>query len=229
MSKDITIPEVDTLFPAIDDYSGIVLSENAKNKLARTLMSTKVGMVTLAPLICPGGNKCPFAERCPISKGESFPVHKQCIVELNLARQKFVDYVEEFDVEDDIQNSPTLRALISKLADFDVYEYRIKLILAGAGGKKVKSDGTLLLEQVVSIEEKTEEPIEQLQEHPAWRILERINKQRLEILTALEATPKEKTRKKAINKEVSQSDVLSQQTKILEQMDALAKAIKKDQ
>ena len=210
---------------AVDDYSDIKLSSAAMNRLARTLISAKAGLVSMAPLICRGPSGCPFFARCPIYMedgiGGTYPLDRQCIVELNFARDRFADYIQEFDVADAVKTSPTLRSQVSKLAEFDLYEYRVNLVLAGISGD---STGNLLLQQAVG-QDKTGEPIEQLQEHPAWRIKERIQKQRMELLDAMGATIKRRVAIEVATKKVDSENLLSKQRELLERIDSLVEAM----
>jgi len=214
---------------AVDDYSDLALSEEAKRRLGDTILAASSGLVTMAPLICKGPEGCPFISRCPIhaADGEdaSYPLGKQCLVEISLAQDRFLSYVKEFEFkEEDVQSSPTLRAQLSKLADFDVYEYRLNLILAGATGN---SDGTLLIEQPVAITQEGD-VVEQLQEHPAWKIKERIQRQRMELLDALGATPKRRVWMDVALKRSGRENLLTKQRELLERIDSLVEALEDD-
>ena len=177
---------------------------------------------------CAGPDDCPFSNRCPIymadgSKGD-YPLKKQCIVELNLARERFMAYVEEFNLQGKVEESPTLRSQISKLADFDIYEYRIKLILAGVAGD---SDGSLLIEQSIAVTQGGADVL-QIQEHPAWKMLERVQKQRMELLDALGATPKRKVWMDVALKRTDSDNLLAKQRELLERIDGLVEAMEEE-
>jgi len=210
---------------AADDYTDLKLSDAARQRLAKTLISASAGLVSFTPLVCTGPGGCPFINRCPIfledGQAGSYPLKKQCIVEMNLARDKFFSYVEEFNLSGKVEESPTLRSQISKLVDFDLYEYRVKLVLAGVTDN---SDGSLLLEQTIAMSKEGDEII-QLQEHPAWKILERIQKQRMELLDALGATIKRQAWISATLKKKDDESVLAKQRKLLERIDTLVEAI----
>jgi hypothetical protein len=212
----------------VDDYGDLSLTDGAANRLSRLLSSTRAGLVSISPLICSGPSTCPFKERCPIYQdgketGEHgrYPVGLQCIVEVNLARDRFLEYVEEFGVGHQVENSPTIRSQISKLAELDLYDYRVGLVLAGVAGE---SDGTLLLDQTIAVTQ-DEEEVKQKQEHPAWRIKERIHKQRMELLDALGATIKRKVWIDATLKRTTNENVFQKQMQILERVDGLMDAL----
>lgn len=184
----------------LDDYSSLGISPAAQERLNGTVLAARFGGVYISPMICRGANSCPFIERCPIRMedgvGGNYPVGKQCVVEVNLINNKFLEYVEEFDIEGEIAKSPTLRGLISKLVELDIEDYRLSLTLAGLAHD---SDGTLLLKQVTAVNNVGDQ-VETLAEHPAWRMKERIQKQRMEILDVIIATPKRKAMVSALTK-----------------------------
>lgn len=217
-------------FPlGVDNYDDIQLDEKIQARLSSLLDSSQVGLVSIAPLICQGPSSCPFKVRCPIyqesGNGGSYPLHRQCIVEVNLARRKFVEYAQEFNIEDVVRTSPTLRAQISKLAELDVYDYRIDLVLAGVAGD---SDGTLLIDQTIGFDKETNEQIQQKQEHPAWKIKDRIHRQRMEILDCLVATPRRKIWQQVSLKQASQDNVFQKQVQLLEEVNRLLQASDKE-
>jgi hypothetical protein len=224
--------ELSSVPETIDDYSKFEYSPGAKSYLSAIIGATSIGLVSVTPLVCKGSQDCPFSKRCPIwmADGDSgnYPVGKQCVVELNLAREKFAAYVQEFDLEDAVKTSPTLRAQISKLAELDVLDYRASLILAGVTGD---SDGSLLIEQVVAVDRSKEGEISeicQLQEHPAWRVKERIQKQRSELLDMLCATPRRKIWADVALKRAERDNIFEKQMELLERVGNIVDAMDKD-
>ena len=212
----------------IDDYSDLVLSKKARDYLFRSLLNMKAGLVTISPLNCPGKTKCPFIEKCPIyiadgSKGQ-YPINKQCIVEGSFIRDRFKEYVEELEEKNtDVENSPTVRSLVSKLVELDLKDYRANLILAGVAGS---SDGTLLIDQNIGVTDSGDE-ITQKQEHPIVRIMAQTQKQRMEILDTLAITPKREIWKRGLLKQRQEEDYVSQGRKILESLEAIVDGLDK--
>jgi hypothetical protein len=209
---------------SIDNYSDLELKEETKECLSRLLTGAKAGVVALSPLVCRGPAQCPFRRKCPIYQAEGvngkYPVERQCIVEASYIRDKYLEYLNQFEFnENEVANSPTIRALVSKLSELDMYDIRLSLILAGATGH----DGSLLIEQNIGAIPDTEEIITQLQEHPACKIKERIQKQRMEILDVMEATPKAKTRHDSILKISNNANYMQRQKALLEALDELSK------
>lgn len=209
----------------VDDYSDLTLSENAEENLSRIISNARAGMVTAAPLICKGPTNCVFKSRCPIylADGEQsqYPLNKQCIVEAGLVNQKYYDYIEQFQIKHDLRTDPSTRSLISSLVSIDLWEYRINLILAGVGGE---SDGSLLIRQLINITEVGEE-IEQLAEHPAWKIRVMLERMRENILDSLIATPKRQAWEQIGKKKVDNDSLVSRQLDVLEKFAAIEASV----
>jgi len=152
MTEDKAIvPNEQIILTQPDDYSEFNLSEEARTDLNRTVKAFSTGIVSTSPIICKGPDQCSFKSRCPIYRNGNtqYPKGKQCIVEAQLALQKFDDYVQEFNIKGKVEQSPTLRSLISELVDLDLAEFRINLVLSGANGE---SNGTLLIEQTIGVD-----------------------------------------------------------------------------
>jgi hypothetical protein len=204
-----------------DDYSDIEISKRAKDRLARILLASRSGLVSSSALICEGPKDCPFKARCPIYLEDGthgkYPVGKQCIVEANLVQDRFMSYVEELNLEGKVLESLTYRSQISALVDLDLREFRINMVLAGVGKL---SDGTLLHEQTIGVDDDGEE-IKQLQEHPAWRILQSIRRTRLELLDAMGLTVKRDAMIKAALHQRDTDNFLTKSIDLLEKISNL--------
>lgn len=219
---------MEALEEPIDDYKDFKMTRAAREYMFRSLLNMKAGLVTVAPLVCKGKTKCPFIDKCPIyiadgAKGK-FPLNKQCIVEGSFIRDRFKDYMEELQEQGtDLETSPTVRSLVSKLVELDLKEYRASLIYAGVAGQ---SDGTMLLEQTVTITDDDKE-VTQLQEHPIVKISAQIHKQRMEILDALVLTPKREIWKRVGLKQRQEEDYVSQGRKMIEMLENLTDSLEK--
>lgn len=219
---------MEALSEPIDDYSDLVLSKKARDHLFRSLLNMKAGLVTISPLDCRGRTKCPFIDKCPIyiadgSKGQ-YPIGKQCIVEGSFIRDRFREYIEELEEKStDVENSPTVRSLVSKLVELDLKDYRANLILAGVAGD---SDGTLLIDQNIGVTD-SGDSITQKQEHPIVKIMAQTQKQRMEILDTLALTPKREIWKRGLLKQRQEEDYVSQGRKILESLEAIVDGLDK--
>ncbi len=216
------------IFSPVDDYSDIVLSDDAKHRLANLLVSSRAALVSSAPLICHGTNGCPFISRCPINQADGdsaiYPLNRQCIVELNFVQDRFMAYVEELDSQGKVSNSLTYRSQISALVDLDLREFRINMVLSGVGGY---SDGTLLYEQTIALNEAGEE-VNQLQDHPAWKILVRIRKDRMDLLDAMGLTVKRDSMIRAALHQKEADNFLTRSIELLERIANLEEAVIED-
>jgi len=217
--KNNSIAQLDgTLVPVgLDNYSDIELSNEARNALANTVLSARTGLVSVTPLVCKGSD-CPFIKRCPIYGKDglnSLAINRQCLVEVGLMQSQFSAYVDELNKTGKVAESITYRSLISKLVDLDIFEWRIKLALAGVSGN---SDGSLFIDQPIGIDKHTEEPVYQLQEHPAWRMLKDVDSQRLKLLDVLGLTPKSKARIDTMLNRKEDENFLTKSIELLEKI-----------
>jgi hypothetical protein len=154
----------------------------------------------------------------------TYPSGKQCIVEMNLVQDRFLSYAEELGGFEKISNSMTYRSQVSALVDLDLREFRTNMVLAGVGNL---SDGTLLLEQTIAVNDDGEE-ITQLQEHPAWKVLTRIRKERMELLDAMGLTVKRDAMIRAALKKKDNENHLTYTQQLIEKISDLEEAIKKE-
>lgn len=209
----------------VDDYSNFKMSRGAREHLFRSLLNMKAGLVTISPLYCKGKTKCPFIDRCPIyidNKGAAeYPINKQCIVEGSFIRDRFKEYIEELEEKGtEVENSQTVRSLVSKLVELDLRDYRANLILAGVAGD---SDGTMLLEQTMVNEKGIE--VTQTMEHPIVKIMAQTQRQRMEILDTLAITPKREIWKRIGLKQRQEEDFVSQGRKMLDMLESLTETL----
>lgn len=171
------------------------------DKIIKQLEHFKYGINASAPLLCMGPNKCPFYHACPIGNGytkdaktdvkipvydsiEDFPIGDQCIVEKVFVEQKLIDYVQEFDID---PARPSELALINDLALCDLYKNRAILFMAagdrdGEGMDFMKADVSNATGEAVTSESKA------YKEHPAFGVIDKLEKRRHKILEELLAT-----------------------------------------
>ena len=214
----------------LDDYPDITLNTAEMRRFRMQVMKMRTGIQAMVPILCPGPGKCPFRNRCPfvdktncLANGNidfehqkaKFPLARQCPIERDFIVYKQMDYINEYGV--DIQ-SPSELGLVNKLAELDVYDYRLTLVLSHGD---TDADGPLLMkEQVTGIAHNGEE-ITRLEEHPAWALKEKIHKQRMEILAALVGTRKEKYKKEAALKQRDFADPSTLQSTLRKKLDGL--------
>lgn len=206
----------DLLAVELDDYTDLEFTEPEARKIKSHIMNMRHGLSAMAPIYCGGPAKCPYRERCPL-KGlptRKYPLMRQCILERDFIIHKRFEYIEELDVN---VESPTEMALINRLVEIDIYDYRASLILAMGDNKQEGQD--LLKEQITGISPVGDE-IKQLVPHPAFDIKERLQRQRMELLRDLVATRREKYKKRAALKEKGEDDHSIKEAKLAEKLKA---------
>lgn len=178
-------------------YKHITLDEETATRMRNHMISMKHGTYAAVPLICQGHEKCPIIHHCWFAKrhrtGEidvvnsKFPMLQPCPVESSVIQLKVQQYVSQFVGDLNISVTPTTLALITKLAEIDIYEIRCDMILSGGD---VNGEGTnLLVKTVEAINENTGDVIHGVKEHPILAVKDRLQKQRDKLLSQLVATP----------------------------------------
>ena len=209
-----------------DDYSTLTMSPAAQKILSSIVSASHVGLVSAAPLTCQGPGNCPFVTRCPIYRADGkdgqYPIGKQCVAEAAIIQERFVAYADELDRDGKLVNSMTFRSQVSKLVELDLYDYRLSLILGGAGGT---SDGSLLIEQTIGIDKASQEEIKQVQDHPAWRMKVKVQQQRMELLDSMGLTERRKAAIDASLHRNSEENFLSKSIELLERIAKIEEAM----
>ena len=221
----------DILELPLDDYSDLEFTETEIKRLRMHIMKMRTGVQAMAPLLCAGPVKCIFRERCPLvdksiktedgnidyhnQNVKLFPLARQCIIERDFMEFKRRQYIEEYDVD---ITSPTDMAMVNKLAELDLYEYRTTLILAH--GDRDGDGQDLLKKQTVSGDKKGN-PLKKTEIHPVWELKEKIHKMRLEILEAMVGTRKEQYKRAAALKNSDNQDPASVAAELREKLEQL--------
>jgi hypothetical protein len=214
----------------LDDYSDLKFSPQEIARIRNHIMNMRTGLQAMAPMFCGGPKLCPVIFRCPFRQQteldkekmdpKKFPIGRQCIIEREFLLHKRREYFEEYDVD---PNSPTEIGLINKLAELDMYEYRATLMLAhgdsGLGGQ----GQDLLKEQTTAVTPQGRE-LKRVELHPAWDLKEKIHKQRMEILSSLVGTRKEKYKKQAATKTLEVRDPSTKQSQLKNKLEKMIEA-----
>jgi hypothetical protein len=214
----------------LDDYSDLEFTPQEIARIRSHIMNMRTGLQAMAPMFCGGPKKCPVIFRCPFRQQseldrdkmdpKKFPVGRQCIIEREFLLHKRREYFDEYDVD---PNSPTEIGLINKLAELDMYEYRATLMLAhgdtGLGGQ----GQDLMKEQITAVSPQGRD-IKRLELHPAWELKEKIHRQRMEILSALVGTRKEKYKKEAATKTRDVKDPSTKQSQLMNKLTKMIEA-----
>jgi hypothetical protein len=214
----------DFLDVPLDDYNDLTFTEHEINTIRRHFLNLRTGLAAMVPLVCGGPARCPFIKRCPFYDRvkplgaqdiKKFPLLRQCIVERQYALEQRQGYVDEYEID---PNSPSEMALINRLAELDVYDYRASLVLAYGDKDGHGQDG--LKEQNIGMSP-TGEKLTRLELHPAWELKEKIQRQRLDILQALVGTRKEQYKRDAAMKEKSTEEVSIISSSLRAKLDSL--------
>jgi hypothetical protein len=214
----------------LDDYSDLEFTPQEIARIRSHIMNMRTGLQAMAPMFCGGPKKCPVIFRCPFRQQteldrekmdpKKFPIGRQCVVEREFLIHKRREYFDEYDVD---ANSPTEVGLVNKLAELDMYEYRATLMLAhgdeGLGGQ----GQDLLKEQTTAVTPQGRE-LKRVELHPAWELKEKIQKQRMEILSALVGTRKEKYKKQAATKTLDVKDPSTKQSQLKSKLTKMIEA-----
>jgi hypothetical protein len=188
------------------------MSLAAKRRLRATIFNLRTGIQAVTPAVCTGPVKCPFAHKCPIvdrdirdshtrevdmihQDADDFPIGDECIVEKAILNVKRRDYIEEYEVD---PTSPTEIGMANKLAELDLLEMRVSLVLSGGDDN---GEGVNLLKKQITGLDRDNNPISRLEIHPAWELKERIQKQRDSILLSMIGTRREQYKRDAAMKE----------------------------
>ena len=169
------------------------LTKKQAKRLIAHVSSLRTGTHATVPLICTGV-QCPFVETCPfteynksgeISTQDSvWPVLSQCPVESNVLARKIMDMVEEYRIDpEDITDI----AIVTKLAELDVMDHRLNLVLAKESAQR------LVIEETSHIDENGNVHTT-LREHPAFAMKEKVHRQRKDLLREMVATRREKAK-----------------------------------
>ena len=210
----------------LDDYENVLLDQEVANKFMKHVRSLRTGTHSVVPLLCPGGNRCPIVKQCPFAKwlpdetldpNSKFPVLKPCPIEKIYLSNRIESYVVEFDAD---VNSPSTMAIITKLAELDIYELRINIQLSS--GDRFGEGSDLLQETVESLNPVNGKATYSLRVHPLVELKEKITKQKQLLLESLIATPEKrfKARTQVVESE-KQNDLINQMSDLKKKLSDL--------
>lgn len=151
-----------------------------------------------------------LVHNCELYKMNKAPVGAPCPYEQAYLREQAGRYFEEFDVTPD---KPTEMNLVSELAEMDMYERRVTMLLA-------MKDQDLSQEDIVGFSEDGS-PIIKEDVSKYFNIKERIKKQRLKNLEALLATKKERAK---VASQISNTTANPNRESLKDKIDMLLKA-----
>ena len=119
------------------------VSNETKGMIAQSLeiYNTKHGLYAAIPMVC-RGERCPYAEVCPLVSGGMDPSGSRCPLEIGLIMKRYDEYVNEFDInEDDVVDM----GLVKDLVDYDVQLFRAE--------NRIAMQGDFIEDVVVSVQD----------------------------------------------------------------------------
>lgn len=202
----------------IGDYApNLRLTDQEKAFIGKSMTRMATGLNATVPISC-NGERCPFVTNCPLAQIKKLPIGCACPIESSLMDQYTREYIKEYNVD---INSITERMTMTQLAAIHIIEMRATWAMSRKGHDTL---GPGLYEQAISVDNEGVE-ILQLQEHPAWNILDRAWKYREKILTSLVGTRREKYKKASALKETSNIDTATRAAELKRMVQGLANKI----
>ncbi len=141
---------------------------------------TKTSMYSSIPMNC-RGEKCSFADTCPLMKEKIAPVGSPCPIEMAMVVQFTADYMDQLNIDEDnlIEIS-----LVRNLVDYEVQYLRASKFLAKE---------SFIQENVVGIDQNGEVILKK-ELHLAVELQEKLLKRQRELLKQLMATREAKAK-----------------------------------
>jgi hypothetical protein len=212
-------------------YKNLSLTPEAANRMRSHLAAIKHGTYASVPLICKGYNSCPIRSSCWfVNKREdgnidlstsNFPILQPCPVEASILQVKVKQYcTEHFHNLNHI--TPTIITLATKLAELDIYEIRVNMLLAQ--GDSLGEGRDLMQEMVMSADLHGNPVKTAMREHPAFSLKERFQKMRSTLMKELLSTPEAKINAKAkmdVNKAESVSSTMTRMSAALSKINSI--------
>ena len=175
------------LSPLIQNYlpTELELTETEMEQVSNSVKRRITGLNCSVPVQC-YGEKCPFRRDCALFNIGKAPKGHPCPLETMVMDLHTKRYLDEFQVDPDNFSEVTT---MTQLAATHVMELRAFMSL-GQDTYGDSLDG--LIRNVVGYSDEDGTPITQLQEHPAYNIIERAWRWRAKLLESLGGTRKDK-------------------------------------
>jgi len=171
------------------------LTKDQVIRLKKHVANLKTGTYALVPLICSGVPVCPLGSICPFVEvkedGEldisasNFPLLQQCPVETVTMQAKIIELCREYKVN---PQDVTDVAIITKIAELDIYDHRLSMTLASEDAQ------SLMVDSVTQVDQKTGAVFSELKMHPALDAKEKLARQRDSLVRSMLGTRSEKAR-----------------------------------
>lgn len=191
-TKDQAIEKISKVDEDYDSYIS-KLPEKKKKRLINSLNATKLGLHSIAPIMCGGPEKCPFIAKCPIpdvdSDGElvygeakDYPIGKQCVLEKFYMEQKLIEYYQHLNID---PNNPVEVSIANELAIIDLYKNRALMIMS-VGDRSGQGKDFMRID-VLGFNENGD-VAEQAKLHPALEVVDKLERRREKWLDKLMET-----------------------------------------
>jgi len=215
----------------LDDYSDLTFTQAEARRMRMHAMNMRTGVQAMIPVLCLGPVKCPFRMRCPIvdrtitlkdrkidfakQNINKFPLYRQCPIERDFLANSRRGYLQEFNINIE---SPTEVGMANKLAELDLLEYRLNLVLANGDAD---GDGPTLMKTQITGVASNGSAIERLEEHPAMGLKNKLEGSRMRLLDALVGTRRERYKREAALKQREVDDISTQQSTLKAKLEKL--------
>lgn len=216
-----------------DLYSNLSLTPQAAARMRSHLAAIKHGTYASVPLICKGYESCPIRSSCWFAvkrdngtvdlAASKFPLLQPCPVEASILQVKVKQYCSE-NFKDFNTITPTIISLATKLAELDIYEIRVNMLLSQGD---TLGEGRDLMQEMVMSADLHGNPVKTaMREHPAFALKERFQKMRSTLMKELLSSPEAKLNAKAkieATKAESVSSTMSKMSAALNKINSLIK------
>lgn len=204
-----------------DLYKNLSLTKEAANRMRSHLAAVKHGTYASVPLICKGYESCPIRSSCWfVNRRENgsidlttskFPLLQPCPVEASILQVKVKQYCSE-NFHNLNHITPTIISLATKLAELDIYEMRVNMLLSQGDSL---GEGRDLMQEAVLSNDMHGNPVKTaMKEHPAFSLKERFQKMRSQLMKELLSTPEAKINARAKMESTKVESVSSTMTKM---------------
>lgn len=221
-----------------DLYKDLHITPQSAARMRSHLAAIKHGTYASVPLICKGYESCPIRSSCWFAvkretgavdlAASKFPLLQPCPVEASILQVKVKQYCSE-NFRDMNNITPTVISLATKLAELDIYEIRVNMLLSQGDSL---GEGRDLMQEAVLSNDLHGNPVKTaMKEHPAFALKERFQKMRSTLMKELLATPEAKLNAKAKMEATKVESVSSTMTKMsaaLSKINSLIKDNKDD-
>ena len=191
-TKDQAIQRISKVDEDYDSYISR-LPEKKKKRLINSLNATKLGLHSVAPIMCGGPEKCPFIAKCPIpdidndgeliyGEARDYPIGKQCVLEKFYMEQKLIEYYQHLNID---PANPVEVSIANELAIIDLYKNRALMIMSV--GDRSGQGKDFMRVDILGFNENGE-VAEQAKLHPALEVVDKLEKRREKWLDKLMET-----------------------------------------